>query len=128
MTDSLTQLERSVLEKLLDGDHPLLGQLRQQLVSCAATERELTGCGFFTTFLVHPSFKTLPDLTFTFGDVDAKIAGLTFGAGFLLYVTDGRLDVLEGYCYGELWPDSIESFALHYASGGSRNLAALGSR
>jgi hypothetical protein len=58
--------------------------------------------------------NTKPD--FCFGDVDAQIDGLENGAGFLLWITDGRLDFLEGYTYDGLWPTSIEEFKLCFLS------------
>ena len=51
------------------------------------------------------------------GDVYAEIPGLEHGAGFVLYIKDGYLDMLEGYSYDEPWPSSVEGFALHYSSG-----------
>ena len=36
-----------------------------------------------------------------FGDVSAEIAGLKCGAGFLVYVDDGKIQMLKGYSYDE---------------------------
>ena len=35
-------------------------------------------------------------------------------AGFMLFVEGGLLDVLEGYCYGETWPEQGAKFNLSY--------------
>jgi hypothetical protein len=53
--------------------------------------------------------------------VIAKFSGLSSGAGFLLYVQDGVLHMLEGYTYDEPWPQEPLSFELSYASGGQRD-------
>jgi hypothetical protein len=61
-----------------------------------------------------------------FGDVIAEVNGLRNGAGFLLYVTDGVLDVLEGYSYGEQWPSTINNFKLGYTKGKERDFGRFG--
>lgn len=74
----LEPLEAAVLQKLLDGDHPVLDALRQQLPDLAVKERKYTG------------------------------------VGFLLYVDDGLITMLEGYTYGEPWPQPVGEFSLSY--------------
>ena len=44
------------------------------------------------------------------------MGGLEFGAGFLVYIEDGKLHALEGYTYEEPWPASPEPFALRYSN------------
>ncbi len=56
-----------------------------------------------------------------FGDVIAEIPGLSGGAGFLLYIENGILDVLEGYSYDEPWPTSTEGFTLRFLKGEERD-------
>lgn len=58
-------------------------------------------------------------------DVDAEIEGLKHGAGFILLVSEGYLDQLEGYSYDEPWPKQIGQFEVRYQTGGERDLAAL---
>jgi hypothetical protein len=123
--DGLTALERAVLNALLAGEHPSLEALRAQLRTGCVRKRELTGCGFLTELEVDRRLapaRVLPELRL--GDVDARIAGLEHGAGFVLLVKEGYLDVLEGYSYDEPWPALADEFSLSY-EGGSRDLAAL---
>src|SRR5256885_15953729 len=103
----LNELEVAALALLLEGDSPVLTALRRQLTVAAVRERELTGVGFFTSFKVPPnaSRAPVPSNFAPFGDVGADIEGLRHGAGFLLFLKDGYLDMLEGYTYGEPWPD-----------------------
>ncbi len=110
----LTKLERAVLDKFLSGEHPLLAVLRQQAAACQAVSREVTGAGFFTQLDVGDA--PLADrLNGQVWDVIADIPG-TPGAGFLLYVEQGRLDMLEGFTYENLMLDSVNEFTLHYLS------------
>jgi hypothetical protein len=113
----LTQFEQAVLDKLLAGDHAVLGVLRAQAAQARLTSREQTGVGFFCELEVPADAPrvTAPG-DFELGDVGATIDGLEQGAGFLLFVRDGRMTMLEGYTYDEPWPAEIRSFTLTYQS------------
>lgn len=51
---------------------------------------------------------------FELGDVDARIDGLEYGAGFLLFVRNGYMTMLEGYSYEKPWPTDLPTFKLAY--------------
>jgi len=125
MTQDLIDLERSVIALLLAGQHPVLDALRRQFQVSNVERRELTGCGFFTYFIVdHSAAPPSAQKSLRIGDVDAIIPGLRLGAGFVLFVEDGYLDNLEGYTYDEPWPSSVSGFETTY-TGGSRNMEGL---
>ena len=126
MKNELSIMEEAVLKKLLDGHLPLLIQLRRQLEQCTVAKREFTGHGFFTELTVPENIPRTTRLDIKFGDVIGEVPGLANGAGFLLYVKDGILDMLEGYSYDEPWPLSIEGFKLKYTKGEERDWVALG--
>ena len=109
---TLTPLEQEVLNELLLGDYPPLAELRQQVPVAWVVERELTGVGFFTTLAVprDAARARLPRTDVRLTGADAEIEGLEHGAGFVLYITDGALDVLEGFSYDEPWPDHSDNF------------------
>ena len=122
----LTHFERAVMQRLLDGEDEGLSILREQLEIIVVTKREMTGTGFYTTFSVTDGTRRLPgNLSIKFGDVIAKMPGLNWGAGFLLYVEDGALHMLEGYAYDESWPQQISAFELSYTTGHQRDLEGL---
>jgi hypothetical protein len=125
--ETMSTLERAVLEKLLAGDHSSLAALRQQLEVASVGERTFTGVGFMTTLTVPQEAPRAPVQSHMvrMGDVIAEIDGLKHGAGFLLYIQDGVLDALEGYTYDEPWPDTIRRFTLKYMKEGSRDLCEL---
>ena len=110
---------------MLAGNLPLLIQLQQQLEVCSVGKQEFTGVGFYTTLVVPENISRTEGLNFKFGDVIGEIAGLSSGAGFLLYVKDGVLDMLEGYSYDEPWPSSVNDFNLKYMKGEERDWMAL---
>ncbi len=113
MNSLLTALEYAVLRKLLEGEHPILATLRQQFARCGVSHREYTGVGFYADLAVESSAPVVPR-DFELGDVHAEMPGLEYGAGFVVFVRNGRLTQLEGFAYGESWPESISTFSLSY--------------
>jgi hypothetical protein len=110
----LTSLEKAVLDMLLDVQGEPFATLRQQMEHVTVIDREFTGVGFFTTFSIRdgaPVACNLPDSTF--GDVGAEIPGLMHGAGFVLFIRDGGVSMLEGYTYDQPWPATTDGFKLH---------------
>ena len=112
--EGLTQLEQAVLKKLLAGENPTLAALRAQAEGARLKSRENTGAGFFCYFDVPSEAKPVGEGSFHLGDVDAVIPPLAHGAGFVLFITSGKLDRLEGYSYDEPWPADIQKFELRY--------------
>lgn len=126
MENDLDQLEQKVLQLLLAGDDPILVTLRSQLELAKRRPREVTGVGFFTHFDVPKEAPRLPgNPKIRFGDVIAEIDGLQNGAGFLLFIDNGVLSMLEAYTYDEPWPLKFVGFELRYTSGKARDLTAL---
>ena len=124
--NDLTPLEREVVQKFLEGNDDILSTLREQLRSVVVTKREMTGVGFYTAFAVsHGVRRGTSNRSFVIGDVCAKLPGLDYGAGFLLYVQDGVLHMLEGHTYDERWPTEINRFELDYTTGRPREMEAV---
>ncbi|MBZ9864247.1 hypothetical protein LB515_02550 [Mesorhizobium sp. CA15] len=112
----LNALESAVLQKMLDGDHPVLRALRNQLGKLSVESRKYTGSGFFVSLLVENGVPpvNIPRNHVRFGDVHATIDGLAYGAGFILSIDHGYMRVLEGYSYEESWPENVAHFSLKY--------------
>jgi len=122
--NKLTNFEQAVMEKLLQGTNPVLIEIKRQFDSCVVKNRELTGVGFYLDFMVSDSLLDSA-IDLWFGDVIADIDGLKHGAGFVLHIKNGKLDMLEGYSYDEPWPDSIEKYTLNYLAGNNRDMSEL---
>jgi len=116
--DDLSQLEFDVLDKLLAGEDPIVIALRKQLRVARVKSRELTGVGFYTEIELPRDVEPAPMRSgaVKFGDVVADVPGLRGGVGFLLFICDGRIEMLEGYTYEEPWPSQIDSYRLKYAT------------
>ena len=115
MNSKLTEFERSVLNMLLDGESPELAKLRLQLET-AEIGRELTGAGFYLHFNGLNESDAISIPSCRIGDVFANLDGLEHGAGFVLFIENGRLKTLEAYSFEESWPASIGEFSLTYTS------------
>lgn len=113
--EGLNALEQAVLDKLLAGDCPTLADLRMQAAKARLQQRRLSGVGFFCSFNVPPEIPNIEGAAnFEIDDVEADVEGLQRGAGFVLFVRGGRLDMLEGYTYDEPWPREPGRFVLRY--------------
>jgi hypothetical protein len=116
MTD-LTPLEKAVIYKLLSRDEEGFEILRRQLDASSVSKREFTGHGFYTTISLPSGIECPRRInSLKLYDVMAEIPELQYGAGFLLYIEQGSLQMLEGYCFGEQWPSEITTFKLRHAS------------
>ena len=111
--NALNALERAVLDLFLAGEHPVLATLRRQREHARLVTRGSRSDGFTCHFELDAAAPLLAS-DFELDDVQAEIAGLISGAGFLLFVRGGRLDTLQGFSYLEPWPSEIGVFTLSY--------------
>ncbi len=126
MDHKLDQVEQHLLQMLLDGDDPILATLRSQLALAKRKPREVSAVGFFTQFDVPQEAPRLQgNPSFRFGDITADIEGLERGAGFVLFIENGALTMLEGYTYDEPWPGSLRSYKLSYTGKPQRDFPSL---
>jgi hypothetical protein len=121
-----TDFEQTVLQMMLSGEISELKILREQLSKAIVSKREFTGHGFFTDFSIPADAPRLQrKARITIADVSVEFPTLKHGAGFVLFIDEGEMSCLEGFCYDETWPDSTDGFALSYLkrlSPGSPNL------
>lgn len=98
--DVLSPLEQAVLDAIALQVPEVADALASQRGPMRVTARENTGAGFYTTFDVSGSAPIKAGSS-KLGDVGATVAGLRHGMGFLLWLQDGHIHLLEGYSYGE---------------------------
>ena len=126
----MTSLEKTAMEWLLAGDDPVLHILRAQYACARPVRRELSGVGFYLYFstpvsqgILHQKVCAKP--SFCFGDVQASSDAMNGRIGFLLWVTHGLIDMLEGYTDLGDFPEDTGSFSLQYLYEGPRELDAI---
>jgi hypothetical protein len=114
---ALTHLEHAVLHAFLDGTHPVLEVLRDQLPGLQVVRRS-AGPGSFVTVLRPDRGAPRAPIRarrVVLDDLFADVPGLPGGAGFALFVEDGWLARLEGSTAGgEPWPEDVAGFTLHH--------------
>ena len=109
-----TPLEKAVLDMMLDKPGEQFDVVRQQLAHATVSKREFSGVGFFTNFAVPTDAHVRRDLPpMEIGDVGAEFPSLQHGAGFLLFIRDGVVSMLEGFTYDEAWPERTDEFKVH---------------
>jgi hypothetical protein len=118
---------KNVMEKLLEGDDPTLEILRRQYECATVQSAEFTGVGFYISYLVPEYAPRIPEKkSFHIGDLHGEIDGVNDGVGFVLFVKDGVINLLEGYTYGdESWPKEITNYELSFMTGGKRDIEKL---
>ncbi|MBO8157600.1 MAG: hypothetical protein H0Z32_14310 [Bacillaceae bacterium] len=121
------EFEVEVMRKILSGNDEVLDTLQKQYNLSRIKDREFSGTGFFTTFHLPNNAPRLKiSKSFQIGDVIGQINGVEYGVGFVLFIKDGFLDILEGYTYGEeVWPSKILEYSLSYISGDYRDMEKL---
>ena len=101
------------MKVLLDGDEPRLVVLRQQYAAATVKGREFSGVGFFTNFEVPSTAPKVSPPDFELGARTLlQLDGLKHGAGVVLFVRKGILDMLEGYTFDEPWPANPRLLAI----------------
>jgi hypothetical protein len=107
----LTPLEKAVVDMMLDKSGEPFETVRQQLAHATVAKREFTGVGFFTDFSVSADAPVRRDLaSMEISDVGAEFSSLQHGAGFVLFIRDGVVSMLEGFTYDEPWPERTDDF------------------
>ncbi len=110
---SVRMLVQEVLPRLLEGDHPALAALRQQLCEATVVSAELSGVGFFVHFAIPPSLPVAAPPRIVGGGAEIALSGVEHGAGCVLFVDGGRLSMFEGYTYaGEEWAEDAEVISI----------------
>lgn len=109
-----TKLEIAVMARLLaDTTIPLIRR-SIDFEEIDVTTREVTGIGFFAELAPSENLKLFADGTsIRWGRVGARLNRPPVDTGYLLYVEDGYLTMVEGYTYGTEWPTEIAEIELH---------------
>lgn len=118
--------ENKVMEMLLCGENEVLEKLRRQFKTAKVKRREFTGVGFFTDFTVEKNLDfSINNKTFCYGDVYSNERGIVGDLGFILFIKNGYIDMLEGYTVYDVWPKECESIHLTYDTGGKRDIEKI---
>jgi hypothetical protein len=83
------------------------------------SDREFTGAGFLTEFEQSEELKLFDDgVSLRWGKVGARLNASRLETGYLVYVDDGYVTTVEGYTYGDEWPNRVEQIELYELKSG----------
>ena len=94
---ALTSLEAAAIRAIMDEASEWSDTLARQLQLVQVLSRENTGGGFFTDLRVPEDAPGIHGPSYFGQNVHAAIRGLSHGIGLILFLRDGRMDLLEGY-------------------------------
>jgi hypothetical protein len=109
---TFSKLEQDALDRFLDGDDPILGELRAQVAHVTGVVREFTGHGFFTDLEFDQSVPPCSRSNFELTDVIGSSPQLEHGFMVNLFVRNHLLDWIEGYAFDEPWPEDLGEYQL----------------
>jgi hypothetical protein len=116
--DPQAALERTVMEWLLAGDHPVLDVLRAQYAAAEITRRAFHGGGVDVHFRVPETAPRLPsEVRIVIDDIGLRLEGCEHDAGAMVFVDDGVLSKLELVIWIDRWPGAPRLSAIHYFAG-----------
>jgi hypothetical protein len=107
-------LEQAVVGQLLEEAELRPARVDVDFENVAVVGREFTGVGFLTEFEPSQELKLFADgVSLRWGKVGARLNAAKLETAYVVYVDNGYLTTIEGYTYGDDWPESIASFALY---------------
>lgn len=105
--------ENTVMETILQEKTERNKSLLEQYRISKVISREFTGYGFYTDFEVSNFDLALPNKENLELGCLGNLEGIKNGAGFILFVRNGFIEMLEGYTYDEQWPNEVCTFTLY---------------
>lgn len=112
--DGLSNLERSVLFALAEGD-PERETLLRQIESARVADREYTGVGLYTKLTVDPDVPRLTTPNRSIEDyprLGLSHPELVAGADVILWLDDAKIDTIEFYTFAGDWPRDEAAFKI----------------
>lgn len=95
--NGFTPLETAALLAILEESPKRIPDLRAQLDAASVVGREYIGAGFFTAIAVQARSEPVERPRMLGRHVYARVEGLKYGLGFVLFLQHGRLSLLEAY-------------------------------
>ncbi|MCG8422122.1 MAG: hypothetical protein MJE77_29720 [Proteobacteria bacterium] len=109
-----TALEKAVIGQLLKDVELNTTKSEVNFEKAMVIDREFTGVGFLTEFERSQELKLFADdVSLRWGKVGARLNASKLETGYVVYVDNGYLTAVEGYSYGDEWPEVITSFTLY---------------
>ena len=98
------EIERILLDALLQGDDPMLDQLRMQHRSMSVSSADFTGVGYFIHYEADTKLPPVSPRNFHIDDVFFGFRDSFVTANAILFIRDGYIDFLELVVLDGDWP------------------------
>ena len=112
--NAFTKLELAALHSIFSETPELAADLERQLERAVVVTRENTGSGFFTTIAVPADIQQLDAPRVLGYETQARVHGLEHGLGFVLFMKDGRMHLLESHTWDSKSTASLDLFDLTF--------------
>ena len=109
----MSDFEISVLNKFLEGQGKNVSMLRNQMQNLMVKNRQQSRSGVFIKFHQNNSIFALEDKNrHVIEGVKGFANNIKYSIGFILYLENGMIDMLEAYTYDETWPEQLDKLKL----------------
>lgn len=108
------ELEKAIISRMLADPELEPVSRSANLDMPNVTDRAFTGAGFLTEFERSKGTRLFqPGTTLRWGKVGARLNAAKLETGYIVYVDDGYVTTVEGYTYGDPWPERVENIELY---------------
>ncbi|KIC32364.1 hypothetical protein [Leisingera sp. ANG-M7] len=108
----LSELEIRVLEVFCESFPEYFGR-KIEFHAVGSCERSFSGQGFMTELPNISELQTASYIDRLVWDKATAMINDETLVGFLVYLEDGKLTAVEGFTFGEDWPEEIGSFQIY---------------
>ena len=112
--NTFTKLELATLHSIFSETPELVADLERQIERATVTKRENTSVGFFTTIMVAADAPQVMAPRVLGYQTQAYVHGLEHGFGFVLFMEEGRMHLLDGYAWAGEDTASLDLFGLTF--------------
>jgi hypothetical protein len=111
---TVSNLEKAVIERFLADPAVKPNKRSVDFEAVNVSSREFTGAGFLTDFQRTDELKLFDEsVSLRWGKVGARLNASQTDTGYLVYIDEGYLSMIEGYTYGEDWPVEVEQLEIY---------------
>jgi hypothetical protein len=109
----LWPIEREVLE-ITAAEYPASAEaLCQQIDAARVISFKNSGAGFFSDLVVATNAPLLTEKS-PLNGAYGNVLGIEHGIGFIVFLKDGRLSMIEGYCNGDVSTTEVDFLRVVY--------------
>ncbi len=110
----VTELEQAVIRSMLADRELKPVRSTVNFATVVVSDRGFTGAGFLTELERSEALRLFNvGVSLRWGKLGARLNASRVETGYLVYVDDGYVTTVEGYPYGDEWPDQVEQIELY---------------